>query len=120
MAHGEPGCAPGLGAPAGTLFLAATTCVHAKTTNGHEDVFARLHKNGDEAARTRKAVAGETSRRKRSAEETSLDQAMGDRSGAVIGAVIDTGMTTSAAVWVALDAIGGINDILDLSWGAGS
>jgi len=119
MTGDEASIAAALGAPAGAFARDLTGGVHAKTADGHENMLARLHPDGDEAARAGFAIAGEGTAGERGAKKASLDEDIRNAAGAVVGVVFDAGVAAAADVGLVLELVGGVNGVLDLGGGVG-
>ena len=113
MARAEAGIAAALGAPAGSFASDLAGGVHAKTADGHENMFARLHPDGDEAARTSFAIGGELLAGQAAVQQSCLDEDVRSAAGAVIGAVFDVAMAATKHVGLVLEGVGSINGELE-------
>ena len=113
MARAEAGIATALGAPAGTFASDLAGGVHAKTADGHENMFARLHPDGDEAASTSFAIGGELLAGQTTVQQSCLDEDVRSAAGAVISAVFDVAMAATKHVGLVLEGVGGINGELE-------
>ena len=119
MTRAETSVAAALGAPAWTFAHLATRGVQAKTADGHENMFTRLHPDGDEAAFASLAEARKTDRSERSLEKAGLDQSVGSRAGAIISAVFDSAVPSTTDIRAVLEKIRSVDQILDLGRQAG-
>ena len=113
MARAEAGIAAALGAPARTFASDLAGGVHAKTADGHENMFARLHPDGDEAARTSFAIGGELLAGQATVKQSCLDEDVRSAAGAVISAVFDVAMAATKHVGLVLEGVSSINGELE-------
>lgn len=117
MTGGEASIAAALGAPAGAFASDLAGGVHAKTADGHENMLARLHPDGDEAARAGFAIGGESAGGEGSAKQAGLDEDIRNAARAVVSVVFDAGVATTADVGLVLEGVGSVNSVLELGRG---
>mgnify|MGYP007095799622 CR=1 FL=1 len=120
MTGGEASIAAALGAPAGAFASDLAGGVHAKTADGHENMLARLHPDGDEAARAGFAIGGESAGGEGSAKQAGLDEDIRNAARAVVSVVFDAGVAATADVGLVLEGVGSVNRVLELGGGGGS
>lgn len=113
MTGGEASIASALGAPAGAFASDLAGGVHAKTADGHEDMRARLHPDGDEAAHSRLAIAGELLAGEAAVQQSCLHQHVRSAAGAVISAVFDIAMAAAEHIGLVLQSVGSIDGELE-------
>jgi hypothetical protein len=113
MARAEAGIAAALGAPAGTFASDLAGGVHAKAADGHENMFARLHPDGDEAAMTSFAIGGELLAGQAAVQQSCLDEDVRSAAGAVISAVFNIAMAATKHIRLVLEGVGSINGELE-------
>ena len=109
MARAEASIVAALGAPAGTFASDVAGGVDAKTADGHENMFARLHPDGDEAASTSFAIGGELLAGQAAVQQSCLDQDVRSAAGAVISAVFNVAMAGTQHIRLVLEGVGSIN-----------
>lgn len=120
MTGNEASHAAALGAPAGAFASDLAGGVHAKTADGHENMFARLDPDGDEAARAGFAIAGEGTAGERGTKKASLDEDIRNAAGAVVSVVFDAGVAATADVRLVLKLVSSVNSVLELGRSAGA
>ena len=113
MARGEASRVAALGAPAGTFASDLTGGVHAKTADGDENMLARLHPDGDEAANASLAIVGELLAGQAAVQQSCLHKDIRSAAAAVISAVFNVAMSGTQHVGLVLEGVGGVNGELE-------
>ena len=113
MTRAETSVAAALGAPAWAFTRDLAGGVHAKTADGHENMLARLHPDGDEAAFTSLAIVGELLAGQAAVQQSGLDQDVRSAAGAVISAVFNVAMAATKHIRLVLEGVGSVNGELE-------